>query len=89
MMYLFPLPARNSCQVSSSKRLMKWITPAGKKIAWLSWEHAFVLLGYVWSIKKPTHIIVWDTYTGRHIYPYSEWMRKWSLLQYRSLIISQ
>ncbi len=55
----------------------------------LSGEHAFVLLGYIGSPSRPSHLIVWDTYTGRHIYPISEWMRKWSLIQYRSLIISQ
>ena len=86
---LFPLPARNSCDRSADQRLMNWTTPSGKKITGLSWEHAFVLLGYIGSSKNPSHIIVWDTYTGRHVYPRSEWMRKWSAMQYRSLIISQ
>lgn len=85
---IFPIPAQNQCDRDSGKRLLYWTTPENKEVIWLSGEHAFVLLGYVWTIKNPTHIILWDTYTWRHIYPYSEWMRKWSLLQYRSLIIS-
>jgi uncharacterized protein YvpB len=85
----FPIPARNHCLRSSRDRQMNWKTPAGNDILWLSGEHAFVLLGYVGAKNKPTHIIVWDTYTGRHVYPYDEWMQKWSLLGYRSLIISQ
>lgn len=85
---IFPVSAQNHCDRKSDKRLLYWITPENKKVIWLSGEHAFVLLGYVWTIKNPTHIIVWDTYTWRHVYPYSEWMRKWSLLQYRSLIVS-
>ena len=85
----FPLPARNRCWRDTSQRTLEWQTPTGKKIVWLSWEHAFVLLGYVGSKKRPSHIIVWDTYTGRHVYTYAEWMRKWSEMQYRSLIISQ
>ena len=85
----FPLPARNRCYRSASERILRWQTPSGKQVVWLSGEHAFVLLGYIGKKEKPTHIIVWDTYTGRHVYPYAEWMRKWSELQYRSLIISQ
>lgn len=84
----FPLPARNSCITTYDKRIMNWITPEGKKVIWLSWEHAFVLLGYIGTTKNPTHIIVWDTFTGRHVYPYFEWMRKWLAMQNRSLIIS-
>ena len=86
---LFPLPARNGCDRSADMRVMSWTTPSGKKITGLSWEHAFILLGYIGSSSSPSHIIVWDTYTGRHVYPYTEWMHKWSLMQYRSLIISQ
>ena len=85
----FPLPARNKCWRSATERILRWTTPSGKKITGLSGEHAFVLLGYIGSPKSPSHIIVWDTYTGRHVYSYAEWMRKWSLMQYRSLIISQ
>lgn len=85
----FPLPARNRCWRSAAERVLIWSTTADREIVWLSGEHAFVLLGYVGRRDHPTHIIVWDTYTGRHVYPYLEWMRKWSLMQYRSLIISQ
>ncbi|MBC7498519.1 hypothetical protein H7170_02635 [Candidatus Gracilibacteria bacterium] len=89
LLRFFPVPARNRCWRSASERILKWQTPLGKNIIGLSGEHAFILLGYVGSKNKPTHIVVWDTYTGRHVYPYDELMRKWSLLQYRSLIISQ
>jgi hypothetical protein len=85
----FPLPARNPCLRSATARTLIWTTPAWRIVTGISWEHAFVLLGYIGKKEKPTHIIVWDTYTGRHVYPTSEWMRKWSLLQYRSLIITR
>ena len=86
---LFPLPAKNTCRLKAVDRIMNWQTPDGKQISGLSWEHAFVLLWYIWSSTRPTHIIVWDTYTWRHIYWYHEWMRKWSLMHYRSLIITK
>ena len=54
---------------------------------WLNWEHAFYLLWYKWNYKKPTHIIVWDTMTGKHTYPTNKWMRKWDKMQNRSIII--
>ena len=57
------------------------------KYKWLNWEHAFYLLWYKWEIDNPTHIIVWDTFTGRHTYVLSEWMRKWKKMEYRSIII--
>lgn len=85
---LFPLPGRNFCKNIAMNRTLNWKTPEWKDIVGLSGEHAFILLGYVGTIDKPTHIIVWDTFTGRHVYTSSEWMRKWSLMQYRSLIIS-
>ncbi len=87
MSALFPLPARNYCKNIAMNRILNWKTPEWKNIRGLSGEHAFILLGYIGTIDKPSHIIVWDTYTGRHIYTYSEWMRKWSLMEYRSLII--
>lgn len=77
----------NRCNQSSEKRKLIWQTPEGKDIVALSGEHAFVLLGYFWDITNPTDIIVWDTKTGKHIYQKDEWMRKWKLLDYRSLII--
>jgi hypothetical protein len=38
---------------------------------------------------SPTHIRVWDTDTGYHLYPVVEWMRKWEAMDYRSIIISK
>ncbi len=58
-----------------------------KKYVWLNGEHAYYLLGYKWNIKDPSHIIIWDTYTWKHTYPTSEWMRKWKKMQYRSIIV--
>ncbi len=57
-----------------------------QKHIWLNWEHAFYLLWYKWEIENPTHIIVWDTFTGKHTYVTSEWIRKWGKMQYRSII---
>jgi hypothetical protein len=68
---------------------MSWKTLTGKEVRALSGEHAFILLGYIWPRIRPTHIIVWDTDTGRHIYPMDEWMRKWWLLDYRALEIHE
>ena len=87
IMDLFPLPARNHCDRKSQDRIFGWKTHSGKEVSWLSGEHAFVLLGYVWPLHAPTHIIVWDTYTWRHVYGYNEWMRKWWLVENRSLVI--
>ena len=84
---LFPIAGKNECQRVSENRIMKWTTPDGREISGLSWEHAFVLLGYIGKEQSPTHIIVWDTDTGRHIYPIDEWMNKWALLDYRALLI--
>ncbi|MDQ7010123.1 MAG: C39 family peptidase [Candidatus Gracilibacteria bacterium] len=53
----------------------------------LNGEHAFYILGYKGTVNNPTDIIVWDTFTGEHTYPTSEWMRKWKKMQYRSIII--
>ncbi len=54
---------------------------------WLSWEHAFYLLWYEWALENPSKIIVWDTLTWKHKYSLKEWMRKWNLMQNRSLVI--
>lgn len=77
----------NRCKQTPEKRRLVWKTPEGGDIIALSGEHAFVLLGYFWDITDPTDIIVWDTKTGKHIYKIDEWMRKWKLLDYRSLIV--
>ena len=83
-----PISWVNECARPSGERIFSWRTSLGKEVIWLSGEHAFLLLGYMGSIERPTHIIVWDTDTGRHIYPYTEWMRKWRTMDYRSLIAS-
>ncbi len=85
----FPLSGKNICTRTSVARVMRWVTPAWKEIRGLSWEHTFLLLWYTGTPENPTHIIVWDTYTGRHIYPTDEWMRKWKLLNYRYLQVSK
>jgi len=71
------------------KLIWKYLNKKWKYInySWLNWEHAFYLLWYKWSYLKPSHIIIWDTMTWKHIYPTSEWMRKWWKMQYRSIII--
>ena len=86
-MRFFPISWKNECKRSEEVRTYVWKTPEGKIISGISWEHAFVLLGYIGKQENITHIIVWDTDTGRHIYPIYEWMRKWKLLQYRALLI--
>ena len=53
----------------------------------LSGDHAFILIGYEGSRTHPTHIRVFDTNTGFHLYPISEWMRKWNAMDNRSLIV--
>ena len=84
----FPLSAKNQCDRVEEKRKFTWKTEGGKVVHWLSGEHVFLLLGYGGEREKPSHIVVWDTDTGRHVFPYNEWMRKWKLMQYRSLIVS-
>jgi hypothetical protein len=73
------------------KRQLSWFYENDKweekKYVGLNWEHAFYLLWYKWDIDNPTHIIVWDTYTEKHTYVTSEWMRKWKKMQYRSIIV--
>lgn len=88
LLRLFPIAAKNQCDRTSDERWVNWKTPDGIDVQGLSWEHAFILLWFVGNISHPSHIIVWDTATGRHIFSYNEWMRKWSLLEFRSLIVS-
>ncbi|GAB0175039.1 MAG: hypothetical protein HHAS10_09180 [Candidatus Altimarinota bacterium] len=83
----FTISGRNECERASAERVMTWKTKEGTSVSGISGEHAFLLLGYVGSKENPTHIIVWDTDTGKHIYPILEWMRKWSTLDYRMLIV--
>lgn len=57
------------------------------KIEWLNWEHAFYLLWYEWELDNPKKIIVWDTKTWKHKYNTKEWLRKWNLMQNKSIIV--
>jgi hypothetical protein len=59
------------------------------KHEWLAWEHAFYLLWYKWSVNNPSSIIVWDTMFWELEIPTSEWLRKWNLMQNRSIIIKK
>ena len=82
--------AKNSCWSLWQDRKRVWYYEEEWELIkhqWLIWEHNFYLLGYEWSIEKPTSIIVWDTSTGKHIYPLKEWMRKWEEMDYRSIIV--
>ncbi len=85
----FPISGKNECERDIWDRYMSWLTPEWEKITWLSGEHAFVLLGYIGKKENPSHIIVWDTDTGRHVYPIDEWMRKWEMLDFRALLMSK
>lgn len=85
---IFPIPGKNTCKNYKWYRYFNWKTMEWKEVKWLAGDHVFVLLGYIWKKDYPSHIIVWDTDTGRHIYPIDEWMRKWWMMQNRSLSIS-
>ena len=85
--------AKNTCASLDKDRTITWnsVGPNLEKIpvSALNGEHAFILLGYVGMIDSPTQIIVWDVNTGKHTYPTTEWMRKWSKMQNRAIIISK
>lgn len=85
--------AKNTCYNVDEARELKWsyYDENGNLVEHigLDGEHAFILLGWKWSITNPSHIRVWDTDTGYHIYPISEWMRKWKKMDYRSIVISK
>lgn len=82
---------KNKCYSLNNNRTLTWyykdVNGNLQKHTGLAWEHAFILLGYVGSIYNPKSVIVWDTNTGKHTYPKHEWMRKWEMMQYRSIII--
>lgn len=82
------ISAQNPCARSEYERYFSWKTPSGKIVQWLAGEHVFLLLGYIGDRANPTHIVIWDTDTGKHIYPIGEWMRKWWAMQYRYLKVS-
>jgi hypothetical protein len=85
------ISAKNECYDVEQPRKLEWkYLDEHKKVqtfTGLAGEHAFVLLGWIGNIQKPDTIIVWDTDTGYHQYSTKEWLRKWSKMQYRSLIV--
>ena len=87
IMQLFPIPWKNTCKSWNLDRDFGWKTKEWKEVMAFNGDHVFILLGYIGKKENPSHIIVWDTDTGRHIYSIQEWMRKWWKLQNRSLMI--
>lgn len=83
--------AKNYCPTFSQDRSIEWYYEDDNwellKHIGLRWEHSFILLWRIWDIDNPDKIKVWDTDTGYHIYDIKEWMRKWSMMDYRSIII--
>lgn len=82
--------AKNYCPTTLNDRKVEWYYIEDYKIkkhTGLIWEHAFYLLWYEWWVTNPTKIIVWDSDTGYHKYDTIEWMRKWSLMDYKSIVI--
>lgn len=83
--------AKNTCSSEERFRRLSWhykdVEGKYQLHSWLSGQHAFILLWFQGSVENPTHIQVWDTDTGVHLYPTQEWMRKWAAMDYRSLII--
>jgi len=83
---------KNYCSDISENRKLIWYYEENWKLSehkWLIWEHAFYLLWYKWWINKPTHIIVWDTKTWKHTFPTKEWIRKWNMMDNRSIIVNK
>lgn len=83
-------PNINSCSKFDKNRKLEWYYKEWwelKLYTGLAGEHAFYLLWYKWGVHKPSHIIVWDTKTGKHTYPLHEWMRKWNAMDNKSIII--
>ena len=80
---------KNSCKNFYWNRELIWYYKEWNSLikhTGLSWEHAFYLLWYTGGVENPDTITVWDTQTGKHSYPTSEWMRKWNMMQNRSII---
>ncbi len=81
----------NSCKTLNDDRTREWYYKDRngdlQKHVWLAGEHAFMLLWYTGNIFQPTEVIVWDSRTGKHKYKKKEWMRKWKMMQYRSIIV--
>ncbi|MBF0913746.1 hypothetical protein HXK64_02170, partial [Candidatus Gracilibacteria bacterium] len=81
------LAQKNFCYSFNQERRVTWHTDDGKEIYAPKQSHNFILLGYIGNIENPEKIIIWDTQTGRHIYPTAEWMRKWELNDARAIIV--
>jgi len=80
----------NACATFNDDRKIEWYYKEWtvlKKHVWLRGEHAFYLLWYEWNLYNPEKIIVWDTDTGYHKYPTKEWMRKWDMMDNRSIVV--
>ena len=82
---------KNTCKTLNDDRTREWYYYDEYnnlvKHTGLAWEHAFFLLWYTGSKYNPQEVIVWDSQTGKHSYKKKEWMRKWEMMQYRSIII--
>lgn len=82
---------KNRCVTLNKDRTLSWYYKDihGNLVAHtgLAGEHAFFLLGYTGNKYQPKKIIVWDSRTWKHSYEKKEWMRKWKMMQYKSLII--
>lgn len=84
--------AKNYCNTTLKDRKIEWNYIENfeeKKHIWLIWEHAFYLLWYNWGVENPTKIIVWDSDTGYHRYDTEEWLRKWELMDFKSIVIKK
>lgn len=81
---------KNNCWSWKLNRDITWYYKQNGKLVkhtGLIGEHNFYMLGYRGTKENPNHIILWDTQTGEHMYPTAEFMRKWSAMDYRSLVI--
>lgn len=80
------LSQKNYCYSFFQERKITWYTEDWKEVKAWKQSHNFILLGYIWDIENPEKIIIWDTQTWRHVYPTSEWLRKWELNDARAII---
>lgn len=85
---------KNVCNPKAfEKRKIHWFYESGpwiyKKINAVIWEHNFLLLWYKSDGKTITHIKVYDSYTWFHTYSLKEWLRKWTLMDYRAIIVEK
>lgn len=82
--------AQNYCENTNENRNIHWYVQSENglsEMTGLAWEHAFYLLWYKGTKENPEKIYVWDTETWYHKYDTIEWLRKWNLMDNRSLII--